>query len=144
MPVSKTTSQREEKLARKLLGFTLSVFAAITTLLGCTLPALMVILGMGAVIANNFYEWPWAVVIVEYREWFFAIGAFLLASAIFFRWQSVDIEADDEAAAPQEETAITKKDVRVMDKLSLALVVTALFTYITAFFFLYIATPLLY
>lgn len=78
-----------EPLTRKsLLAPTLSLFASTSTLLCCALPALLVTIGAGAVMAGIASNVPGYIWLTEQKGPLFAIAGVLLAIAVFFRWQS--------------------------------------------------------
>ena len=78
-----------EPLTRKsLLAPTLSLFASTSTLLCCALPALLVTIGAGAVMAGIASNVPGYIWLTEQKVPLFAIAGVLLAIAAFFRWRS--------------------------------------------------------
>ena len=78
-----------EPLTRKsLLAPTLSLFASTSTLLCCALPALLVTIGAGAVMAGIASNVPGYIWLTEQKVPLFAIAGVLLAIAVFFRWKS--------------------------------------------------------
>jgi hypothetical protein len=63
----------------------LSLFTSIGTLLCCALPALLVILGMGAALAGFISVAPWITVISKYKIFIFVgAGILLMLSSYFF------------------------------------------------------------
>jgi hypothetical protein len=57
----------------------LSLFTSFSTLLCCALPALLVALGMGAVVAGLVSDLPFLRYLSLYKEWTFSIAALLIA-----------------------------------------------------------------
>ena len=57
----------------------LSLFTSFSTLLCCALPALLVTLGMGAVVAGLVSDLPFLRTLSVYKEWAFSIAALLIA-----------------------------------------------------------------
>ncbi|WP_159518586.1 hypothetical protein [Sunxiuqinia indica] len=55
-----------------------SLFTSFSTLLCCALPALLVTLGMGAVVAGLVSDLPWLVTLSKYKEWTFIIAGTLI------------------------------------------------------------------
>lgn len=67
----------------------LSLFASTSTLLCCALPALLVTLGLGAVVAGAVSAVPWLVTLSQHKEWVF-LGAGLLIVGnwvVMWRWE---------------------------------------------------------
>nr|MBD3623646.1 hypothetical protein [Sunxiuqinia sp.] len=60
-----------------------SLFTSFSTLLCCALPALLVTLGMGAVVAGMVSAFPALIALSQYKEWLF-IGAGLLIGFNFW------------------------------------------------------------
>ena len=73
---------------RALLAPTLSLFASTSTLLCCALPALMVTIGAGAVMAGIATNVPSYVWLTERKALLFVLSGVLVALAIFMRWRS--------------------------------------------------------
>ena len=73
---------------RSLLAPTLSLFASTSTLLCCALPALLVTIGAGAVMAGIASNVPGYVWLTERKVPLFILSGLLLALAVFFRWRS--------------------------------------------------------
>lgn len=66
----------------------LSLFASTSTLLCCALPALLVTIGAGAVMAGIATNVPGYIWLTSHKIELFALSGALLALAIFMRWQS--------------------------------------------------------
>ena len=78
-----------EPLSRRaLLAPTLSLFASTSTLLCCALPALLVTVGAGAVMAGIASNVPGYVWLTERKVPLFSLSGVMLALAIFMRWRS--------------------------------------------------------
>ena len=60
---------------------TLSLVASMSTLLCCVLPALMVSLGLGAVLASWINQMPWIADILTHKAWIFGLAGILLLVA---------------------------------------------------------------
>ena len=73
---------------RSLLAPTLSLFASTSTLLCCALPALLVTVGAGAVMAGIASNVPGYVWLTERKVPLFVLSGALLAAAFFFRWRA--------------------------------------------------------
>ncbi|MDT0646470.1 hypothetical protein RM545_07200 [Zunongwangia sp. F260] len=55
-----------------------SLFTSISTLLCCTLPSLLVALGMGAVVAGLASDLPWLITMSKYKDWTFLIAGTMI------------------------------------------------------------------
>ncbi len=55
-----------------------SLFTSVSTLLCCALPALLVTLGMGAVVVGVISELPWLVTLSRHKEWIFLIAGIMI------------------------------------------------------------------
>jgi hypothetical protein len=76
-------------LTRKaLLAPTVSLFASTSTLLCCALPALLVTIGAGAVMAGIASNVPGYVWLTAHKAELFALSGLLLALAVWMRWRS--------------------------------------------------------
>ena len=64
----------------------LALFASVSTLLCCALPALLVTIGAGAVMAGLASNAPGLVALGAYKEVLFAFAGLLLAGAAAVRW----------------------------------------------------------
>lgn len=64
----------------------LALFASAGTLVCCALPALLVTIGAGAVMAGLASSAPGLIVLSANKEWVFAIAALVLAAAFALRW----------------------------------------------------------
>lgn len=72
---------------KKTLAF-LSLFTSMSTLVCCALPALFVVLGMGAAIAGLVEAVPQVVWLSEHKLLLFGTGGILLALGGFLQWNS--------------------------------------------------------
>ena len=78
-----------EPLTRRvLLAPTLSLFASTSTLLCCALPALLVTVGAGAVMAGIASNVPGYVWLTERKVLLFVLSGVMLAVAATMRWRS--------------------------------------------------------
>ena len=78
-----------EPISRRiLLAPTLSLFASTSTLLCCALPALLVTIGAGAVMAGLASNVPGYIWLTEKKGPLFILSGALLALAALMRWQS--------------------------------------------------------
>jgi len=66
-----------------LLGY-LSLFTSLGTLLCCALPALFVLLGLGATVASIVSSAPWLITLSRHKNWTFTIAGLLIAANFFY------------------------------------------------------------
>ena len=71
----------------KLMSF-LSLFTSVGTLLCCALPALLVTLGLGAVVVAGVSAFPWLVPLTRNKEWLFLTAAVLIGLNFFLVYRS--------------------------------------------------------
>jgi hypothetical protein len=71
-----------------VLPATLALFASLTTLICCALPALLVSLGLGAVMAGLFSAAPQIQFLGKNKEWVFAIAGLLIAASGVWQWRA--------------------------------------------------------
>jgi len=73
---------------RSLFAPTLSLFASTSTLLCCALPALLVTIGAGAVMAGIASNVPGYIWLTEQKIALFILSGLMLALALFVRWRA--------------------------------------------------------
>jgi len=73
---------------RILFAPTLSLFASTSTLLCCALPALLVTIGAGAVMAGIASNIPGYIWLTAHKVQLFILSGVMLALAIVMRWRS--------------------------------------------------------
>ncbi len=66
----------------------IGLLSSLSTLLCCALPAMLVALGMGAVMAGLVSTLPWLTVLSEYKIYTFSIAIVLLGAASFASWHA--------------------------------------------------------
>src|SRR5271168_779902 len=66
----------------------LSLFTSLSTLLCCALPALFVVLGLGAAFAGLVGNVPQLIWLSENKLWLFGMGAILLVAGGGLQWQA--------------------------------------------------------
>ena len=71
------------KSSKSNLLSVLSLFTSFSTLICCALPALLVVLGLGAVVAGVVSDIPWLITLSKHKVWVF-IFAFGLMAINFF------------------------------------------------------------
>jgi hypothetical protein len=72
---------------KRALAF-LSLFTSLSTLLCCALPALFVVLGLGATFAGLVGAFPQLIWISEHKVFLFGFGAVMLAVGGALQWQA--------------------------------------------------------
>lgn len=80
--------KKEDGLWRQIFLPSLSLFTSLGTLLCCALPALLVTLGMGAVMAGIISTAPWLTALSEHKEIVFGVAFVLLSAASFMQWRA--------------------------------------------------------
>ncbi len=85
----------------------LSLFTSFSTLICCALPALLVTLGMGAVLAGLVTSLPFLVTLSVYKEWTFGIAALLIGLNFFLVYRNRN---EDEVCEIPEEGVETACD----------------------------------
>ena len=86
---------------RTLIGPTLSLFASASTLLCCALPALLITVGAGAVMAGLTATFPGIILLSANKGPLFIASGLLLGLSAFMQWQTrnAPCPADPEQAA---------------------------------------------
>ena len=120
---------------RALFAPTLSLFASTSTLLCCALPALLVTIGAGAVMAGISSNVPGYVWLTEHKVQLFIVSGILLALAVVSRWHSRN------APCPIDPTAA--KACTRLRRMSGILLWTSVFIYLVGGFFAFFAAALL-
>jgi len=70
------------KRSSAVLGY-FSLFTSVGTLLGCSLPSLLVLAGLGASVASMLSAAPWLVSLSHHKPWTFGISGALIAASFF-------------------------------------------------------------
>ncbi len=73
-------------MLRETAGPTLALFASLSTLVCCALPALLITLGAGAVMAGLAANIPGLVWLTEHKELLFLIAGGMLIGAGGYKW----------------------------------------------------------
>lgn len=118
---------------RRFVSF-LSLFTSMGTLACCALPALLVVLGMGAALAGLVGAVPQIVWLSENKAFVFGLGAALLALGGLLQWKSRTIFCPTDAG--MAEACSTTRD---WSRFAYFL---ALGTYLIGFFFAFLAPSL--
>ncbi len=114
----------------------LSLFTSAGTLICCALPALLVSLGMGAVMAGLAANVPALVWVSEHKKAVFIVAALLLFAAGWMLWQArlTPCPIDPKKAAA----------CRFLRKISVGIYVLSVLMYAIGFFFAFIASNLFF
>ena len=116
---------------RQIIAPTLSLFTSFSTLICCALPAFLVTVGMGAVLAGFVSNFPWIKFIPPYKLYIFlGAGLMLLFSGYIF-WQGRNATCP---ADPKQAKVCTK-----LRKVSFYILIISLIVYLVGFFFAYLA-----
>ncbi len=84
----------------------LSLFTSFSTLICCALPALLVTLGLGAVLAGIFSSFPFIITLSNYKEWTFVIAGSLIGLNFFLVYRKGKEENEDcEIPGEEQETS---------------------------------------
>lgn len=82
------SKQADEIKAPTLLPAFLSLFTSTGTLICCALPALLVSIGAGAVMAGLIEAVPQITWFGKYKTWVFAFAALMLALSGYLQWRA--------------------------------------------------------
>ena len=77
-----------DQLHKQNLLATLSLFTSFGTLICCALPALLVTLGLGAVMAGLISTAPWITALSDYKVVVFTVAGVLLLGSAFMQWHA--------------------------------------------------------
>ena len=113
---------------------TLSLFTSFSTLICCALPALLITLGMGAVLASLVSIFPWITIISKYKVETFIIAGFMIFISIILFLK------DRKSPCPSD-----TKMANLCSKLryiNLTILYISLILYFIGFFFAFIAAKI--
>lgn len=129
-----STAVRESRLP----GY-LSLFASVGTLVCCALPAMLVVIGLGATVASVLSALPWLVALSRQKDWVFAISGLLIATNVYYIHRLAPRLSLSRAACPPGE----ERACAAASRLSRALLLTSTGIYLVGFFVAYALGPLL-
>lgn len=109
----------------------LSLFTSVGTLLCCALPALLVTLGLGAVMAGIVSTAPWITALSAYKPIVFAVSGVMLALAAFMQWRSRFM------ACPID--PVQARACGILRKVSVGILIFSVTIYLIGFFFAFLA-----
>ena len=115
---------------RSLIGPTLSLFASTSTLLCCALPALLITIGAGAVMAGLTAAVPGIMWLSANKGPLFTVSGILLTASAFMQWRArnAPCPADPEQAAA----------CNALRVLSRRILIGSSVVYVTGVFFAYL------
>jgi len=114
---------------------TLTLFTSMSTLVCCALPALLVTLGLGAMLAGLVAYAPWLMVISEHKEIVFFVSGLMLALVTIFQWQRRNSPCPVD---PEQSRACSR-----LRKVSWVILILSLAIYSFGFFFAFVAVNLI-
>lgn len=121
---------------REALLSSLTLLTSVSTLLCCALPAILVMIGAGAVVAGLVTAVPQIVFLSEHKAVVFAVAGTLLGASIMFRY------ATRNAPCPVEpRQALACQRLRYVGGVALY---CSLAVYAVGLFFAFLAGPLFY
>ncbi len=128
-------NQRDTPITRRdAMMPMLSLFLSTGTLLCCALPALLVTLGAGAMLAGLISAAPWLVALSKYKVWLFAIAGGLLVIAALLTWRA--------RLAPCPLDSAQARACMRLRRFSISVLILAVVLYLVGIFFAFLA-PLL-
>lgn len=120
---------------RILFAPTLSLFASTSTLLCCALPAVLVTIGAGAVMAGIASNVPGYIWLTEHKIQLFILSGIMLALAVIMRWKS--------RKAPCPIDPVQARACTRLRRVSGVLLYTSVVIYLVGGFFAFFAADLL-
>lgn len=121
---------------KQMLVPVLSLFTSFSTLICCAIPSLLVVIGMGAVLASFISIFPWLIIISKYKVQVFAVAGLLLIITIYLSWRFKN------APCP-----INIKQAKICNRLkiiNLKIIIVSLVIYLVGFFFSFLADDIFF
>ena len=121
---------------KQILVPVLSLFTSFSTLICCAIPSLLVVIGMGAVLASFISIFPWLIIISKYKVQVFAAAGLLLIITIYLFWRFKN------APCP-----IDIKQANICNRLkiiNLKIIIVSLVIYLVGFFFSFLADDIFF
>lgn len=134
--MDKISDSVEKSLYRQTLVPMLSLFTSLGTLICCALPALLVALGMGAVLAGLVSAAPWLVWLSDHKVIVFSVAGVLLVASVAMQWRARYLPCP---ADPLKAKACAR-----LRLFSVAVTVFSVLVYAVGFFFAFLAAELLF
>lgn len=120
-----------EGLYKQTLLPMLSLFTSVGTLVCCALPALLVSLGMGAVMAGLISNVPWITALSAYKPIVFAVSGVVLVVAGVLQWRA--------RFAPCPADPSKARACRILRRISWGILAFSYVAYLIGFFFAFVA-----
>ena len=114
----------------------LSLFTSFSTLICCAIPSLLVVIGMGAVLASFISIFPWLIIISKYKVQLFAVAGLLLIITIFLFWRLKN--------APCPIDVNQAKICNRLKIINLKIIIVSLVIYLVGFFFSFLADDIFF
>ena len=122
----------------RLAGY-FSLFASLGTLVCCALPALLVLLGLGATVASALSAMPWLVALSRHKEWVFGLTGALIAANFYYVYRVAPrLQHGSAVCPPGEETACA-----AASRTSRWLLLSSATVYVVGFVVAFLLGPLL-
>ncbi len=121
---------------KQMLVPVLSLFTSFSTLICCAIPSLLVVIGMGAVLASFISIFPWLIIISKYKVQVFAVAGLLLIITIYLFWRFKN------APCP-----INIKQAKICNRLkiiNLKIIIVSSVIYLVGFFFSFLADDIFF
>ncbi len=121
---------------KQMLVPVLSLFTSFSTLICCAIPSLLVVIGMGAVLASFISIFPWLIIISKYKVQVFAVAGLLLIITIYLSWRFKN------APCP-----INIKQAKICNRLkiiNLKIIIVSSVIYLVGFFFSFLADDIFF
>ena len=107
----------------------LSLFTSVSTLFCCALPALLIVLGLGAVVAGFISDFPFLVTLSKNKGWIFTVAFLIMGINFYLLYWRKKKEVSCEYTPGQKETAcdVASRWSKVILWISFALLVVGFF-----------------
>ena len=128
--------ERSAKRAALLNYF--SLFSSFSTLICCALPSVLVLLGMGTVVASALSAAPWLVSLSRHKIWTFSIAGVLIASSFVVTYVIAPrLRTGEQCDASDPNTC------REVSRISRVILWCSALIYVGGFFVAYLLGPIL-
>lgn len=128
--------QGDASLWRQTILPSLSLFASAGTLLCCALPALLVTLGMGSVVAGLVGVAPWITIVSEHKKIAFTVAGVMLLLAAVVQWRIRNAPCPVD---PRKAKACAR-----LKTFSWVVLVSSVLVYLLGFFFAFLAVDIFF
>ncbi len=118
----------------------LSLFTSVGTLFCCALPSLLVLFGLGAVVASLLSYAPWLVTLSRHKHWVFIVaGALISGNFAYIYVLAPKLQIRSGACNPNE-----GRPCRIAGRASRAVLWCSAALYLAGFFSAYVLGPILW